>query len=158
MESKANHVVRGQSAPDLNSYNRVMDKFRVEYKNYINSDFTYINLSNFGKYKDDYSIIKELVIVAIERSFSINRSEWITINAYQKAKAIIKSRSWYCFFLSNYFNVSISIIAKEMNLTRSGVKHYISNVAEDFSQETKNDYNKVLQNIFKTDSELKYGW
>jgi len=60
--------------------------------------------------------------------------------------------------MNNYFNVSHTVIGEEMNLSRSGIKHYITIVSEDYSVQARKDYNKVLENIFKTDSELKYGW
>ena len=156
MEAKTNSkiVINYPASND----NKTMDKMRIKLKDYINSDYTYINSSNINIYKDTYLIIKELTIVAIERSFGVHRNEWFMISAYHKSNAIIKSRSWYCFFMNNYFNVSHTVIGEEMNLSRSGIKHYITTVSEDYSVQARKDYNKVLENIFKTDSELKYGW
>jgi len=105
-----------------------------------------------------YKVFKEITIKGIERTFGVHRSEWFNIDsAYQKPNLVIKSRKWFCFFMNYYFNVAIVVYAKDIGLSKSGVKHYINNLGEDKSIETRAEYNQILTNIFLTDAEFETG-
>ena len=59
--------------------------------------------------------------------------------------------------MNYYFNVAIVVYAPDMGLSKSGVKHYIINLGEDKSLETRAEYNQILTNIFLTDAEIDTG-
>jgi len=59
--------------------------------------------------------------------------------------------------MNNYFNVSLSVFASSIGLSKHGVKHYIYQLDEDKSKETRAKYNQILTNIFLTDAEFETG-
>ena len=135
-----------------------LNQMRRKLRKYSNQDYIFINSTNIEKYNAMYNIFKEILVTGIERTYGIHRNEWLTIqSAYNKPDSIISCRSWFCFFMNNYFNVSISVFAKSMGLKKAGAKHYIRRFDEDKSKETRAKYNQILTNIFLTDAEIETG-
>jgi len=135
-----------------------LNQMRRKLRTYSNQDYIFINSTNIHRYNAMYKVFKEITIKGIERTFGVHRSEWFNIDsAYQKPNLVIKSRKWFCFFMNYYFNVAIVVYAKDIGLSKSGVKHYINNLGEDKSIETRAEYNQILTNIFLTDAEFETG-
>ena len=135
-----------------------LNQMRRKLRTYSNQDYIFINSTNIHRYNAMYKIFKEITIKGIERTFGVHRSEWFNIDsAYQKPILIIKSRKWFCFFMNYYFNVAIVVYAPDMGLSKSRIKHYIINLGEDKSLETRAEYNQILTNIFLTDAEIDTG-
>jgi len=135
-----------------------LNHMRKKLRQYSNMDYIFINSTNIAKYNAMFNIFKEILVTGIERTYGIHRNEWLTIqSANNKPEPIIKCRSWYCFFMNSYFNVSLTVFASSIGLSKHGVKHYIYQLDEDKSKETRAKYNQILTNIFLTDAEFETG-
>jgi len=149
MESKADSKVI-----DVYSVNGLNKDFIQKIQNQLRHDINYVTITrrNIKENQMWYDIYKELTISAIEKTFGVNRNEWLKNPSKDVKKVENKCRYWFAFIMSNVFYVAYRLLAPELNTIGQNVVHYINYIGDDNSPEVKLKYKRLMAKIFTNEN------